>query len=893
MGTQTDLDDQIIFTNPPLGNQSKKLSDPDEIVQAILSSLHDDYSSSLEKAASVAQSNDLDDISSLRAVINHRLGEEWSLVVLENARMKSELDNILGRINEEKRNFVSELTNLKFQEANDTEAQIDGKVVEDFTDGTIVLEDEKANFSSEKHILEINIYEQNKVIAKLEMDKLELVKEFQRRKVDSNQNSDEGDNNENAREFKPEGSITDDYLENIVKEKLHKLSTVQQENESLKNELDSLRSKYNALEKDKDDSNKSRESLEKELETLLVREKNLTTNISQINEKCSTLEEQLARSTMENNELKKQLGELEKEVCKVQQEKAQITEQKIALEERMREQQEKTKREMATEREQKTTYEKQLQAKAQEFEEGKTLLKLKETRLSKVEAELVETKAHYEELMQERFNEYELDKENMMKEINSLRCLQGLPNLNKERVKPRQEVKGGSKSGENRAQNKKNNKLNSELTRAKEQLVRLKAELTLSNMQTRNLGLQLSSLREDSTKLEAELSTVRVSPRNLRQRRNSFSYYDETVRLEIELAEAKEKIIDLQEKMLNIYKEKFALEEKIINLEGQRNTSMEDGEKPRSTEHDQEQGFDSEQTKVLENKIGLLEAEKEQLKRELENTNADKSRLEGIEYCVQQLVNLEDEQLRLKSRLKKWTQNDNETTTTANKITENSYFNELRVLSAENWALQEEVNNFKETIGQLESDLAALKLKVSFKDITQESSLDKKAIATLLVSAKQERAELQKALDEVLIEKDDLGEELSEIKVKHARLQREFAMTSMVKDDLELEVLSLKKANLTRGLSSLTQSSEECRSEMSDSSLDDPLMAPSDGNGVENSVEKKLPSPGGGKKRVTPVNNRKTVVTRNHKSGSDSSSSGRSTSSSSKVNVKIIHIIHS
>lgn len=857
---------------------SVKLQNRD-ILQELLSSLHNEYSSSLEKAVSAAQTNDLDDVSSLRAIINQRLGEEWSLVVLENAKMKSEIDNIRGRINEEKRNFESELTNSKFKEANGEETSLDEDV---FPDESTFSDDEVANRVSDQRVLEIMISDQNTLIAKLEMDKIELVKGLQWYKVDSNKTFDVTDGKiDSTSELQQGDSLTDNDLGAVVKEKLYKLSIVQEENEGFKNELESLRSTYKSLEKDVNDSNKLRENLEQNLKSLVEGEKKLAIDIEEMKEKSAELEKSLALSSTENSELKEKLVELELKLSTTQQERDAITEQKVALEKRMCEQQGSIERDLASEREQKMILEKKLQAKIQEFEEGKNLLKFKENCLSKVEVELAETKESYEKLMQERLHEYKLEKDNMLKEINSLRCLQGLPTLNlspnSENTTKKQETKDGLKE-EKRPQNRKNSKLNSELTRAKEQLVRLKAELTMSNMQTRNLGTQLSSLREDSTKLEAELSTVRVSPRNSRQRRNSFTYYDETVRLEIELAEAKERIIDLQEKLLSIYKEKFALEEKIMSLESERNTEIQEGEKP--------DGFDFEQTKELESKIDLLKAEKEQLKKDLESTNADRSRLEGIELCVQQLVSLEDEQLRLKSRLKKWAQNAadeqvTETVTTVDKVLENNYLNELRELSQENCALQEEANNLKEIIAELESDLTALKLKVSIKDTTQEAMADKKAVATLLVSVKQERADLQKALNDVIIEKEDLEEELSGLKMKYVRLQREFAMMSMIKDDLELEVLSLKKANLTRGLSNLTQSSEECKSEMSDCSVDD-LMA-FGGNGADASTGKRIVSPGGGRERKNGVNNRKAVSTRNHKEGKSSSSSG-STNSSSKVN---------
>ena len=874
--TQTERIEHEESTNPSHGDHSVKFQDA-ELLHGILSALHDEYSSSLEKAASAAQTNDYADVSSLRTVINKRLGGEWSVLVLENAKMKSELDNIRARINEEKRSFVNELTTLQVNGSNEKALHVEEDGV--LTDENTPQDDEVSDRGSDEPVLEIKIYDQNKVIAKLEMDKTEIVKGLQRYKADSNKSDDQNDKIESFSKAQNEDlPITKDDLGTIVKEKLQELSTVQQENKSLKNELDLLRDKYNSLERSYEESNKSRKSLEEKLENFVEGESNLCKEIVQLKEKCSKLDEHLVRSATDNNKLKEKLKELECKFYEAVQEKESIKEQKIALEQRLLQEQVDNERGLALEREQRNIHEKKCQEKTQEFEDERRLLNIKENCLSKVEKELAETKKSYKKL-QECVNEHEKEKDNLMKEINSLRCLQGLPTIkrspvNRGEVNLKQGVPqshGGSINREKHVHNRKNNKLNSELTLAKEQLVRLKAELTLSNMQTRNLGTQLSSLREDSTKLEAELSTVRLSPKDSRNRRNSFNYYDETVRLELELGEAKERIIELQEKLLIIYKEKFALEEKVMSLEDQEKTEKQNAvlsapleengnyknatealdsntEKPCATQApnnlDQEQGINLEQIKAFKNKIDLLEAEKAQLKRDLENTNADKSRLEGIEYWVQQLVTLEDEHLRLKSRLKLWAQNggDEQQMSRINQdctfspikvdssnVTENSYLNDLKDLSAENVTLQEEANTLKETIAELQSDLAALKLKAAMKEGSQKNTLDKKAVATILISVKQERAELQQALDGVLIERNDLEEELAEIKMKYARLQREFAMTSIIKDDLELEILSQRKVNLSRGLSDLTQSSEEFKSERSDSSIDDLLFLGDDG----------------------------------------------------------------
>ena len=528
------------------------------------------------------------------------------------------------------------------------------------------------------------------------------------------------------------------------------------------------------------------------------------------------------------------------------------------MEEKLRQERVDSEREIALEREQKSIYQTKCQEKTLEIEEERRLMKIKENCLSKVENELSESKESYKKL-QECISKFEAEKDDMVKEINGLRRLQGLPTVKRTPNENVAQADGRTRelSGEKRAQIRKNNKLNSELTRAKEQLVRLKTELTLSNMQTRNLGTQLSSLREDSTRLEAELSTVRMSPDDSRKRGNTFSYYDENVRLELELGESKERIIDLQEKLLTIYKEKFSLEEKIAVLEGQAKNSNQDNgstplkevanekkvvyefinnyEKSCATQTPgglhQEQGVDLPQIKVFEERIDLLEAEKAQLQRDLEITNADKSRLEGIESIVQQLVKLDEDQKTLKSKLIGWAQNALE-----EQVTNGTFHDYIRTdsdFTAENDSFKEEANTLKETVAELRSNLAALELKVAVKESLQQNTLDKKAMATLLVSVKQERAELQTALEDVLTEKKGLEDELEEVKREYTNLQREYTSMRITKGDLELEILS-----------ELTQRSNECKSEITDLAINDLLCysngsveTPSQGSKIYASAE--------------------------------------------------------
>ena len=818
----------------------------DAKIQEILSSLHDGYSSSLEKAAAALQTNGLVDISSLRAVINKRLGEEWSVLLLENAKMKSELDNIRARIDAEKKGFVNELKALKMDEEEKGKSQFEQRGVP--KDG--VMPPDGADLShhgSEQPALEIKIYDNNKVIAKLEMDNLELAKGLQYR---YNSESSKSDLKDGMTEIYSETHsdnlpLTKGELEVIVKEKLHELPTTQNENKMLRCELESLRDRFISLERRYEESNKEQQFLIEKVECFEEEKRDLVKESELLKERCGKLEEHLIQFTAENNQLKEELDGLECSLAEAQHEKESMEKQKIGLEEKLRQERVDSEREIALEREQKSIYQTKCQEKTLEIEEERRLMKIKENCLSKVEKELSKSKESYKKL-QECISKFEAEKDDMVKEINGLRRLQGLPSVKRTPNENVSQADGRTRelSGEKRSQIRKNNKLNSELTRAKEQLVRLKTELTLSNMQTRNLGTQLSSLREDSTRLEAELSTVRMSPDDSRKRGNTFSYYEENVRLELELGESKERIIDLQEKLLTIYKEKFSLEEKIAVLEGQaKNPNQDNGSTPlKEVENEkkvvyefinnaekscatqtprglhQEQGVNLPEIKMFEERIDLLEAEKAQLQRDLEITKADKSRLEGIESIVQQLVKIDEDQKRLKSKLTGWVKNTRE-----EKVTSGIFHDYTRVdsdlidFTAENDSFKEEANTLKETVAELRSNLAALELKVAVKESLQQNTLDKKAMATLLVSVKQERAELQTALEDVLIEKKGLEDELEEVKRAYMNLQRECTSMRITKGDLELEILS-----------DLTQKSNECRSEITDFAINDLLCYSND-----------------------------------------------------------------
>lgn len=788
------------------GEVSAKSVQDKKTLQEVLSFFQEDCSFSLEKAALTAEVNEAGDVSSLKAAINKRLADEWSLVVIENARLKTELENIRSRINEEKTTSGEEFATLKVEEESSSAEKTS------FTKG----EESDRTIGADR--LEIIVYEQNEIIAKLEMDKQDFMKRLQRNREDNVADCKSQNASEHCH------YLTKDDIATVLREQLNHFV--------VQKDADLRRGKCGTLEKGCEDCNETKEILKETVE-------NFEVEITKTREQCCDLDQQLIQCTTENSNLKTEVEMLKCELLEARKAVEGLEEHKIAKEETLHQREEIVERELALAKEENVILEKKLQEETEQLEEQRRLLQEKER-------ELTEVKENYKEL-QRGVNEYKEERDAMVKEFNSLKCLKSLPIVNntfnnKEEMSLLQNPPLFD-SVAKRPPNRKNSRLNSELTRAKEQLVKLKAELTMSNIQTKNLGTQLSSLREDSTKLEAELSTVRVSPKNSRQRRNSFSYYDETVRLEVELGEAKERIIDLQEKLLDIYKEKFALEERILSLESEpkdeacafQNTVL--GAEPctpaeNSLNGGEVQKMNLDHVKLFENKVHLLEAEKAQLKQDLENTNADKNRLEGIEFYLRQLITLDEEQLRLKNKLKILATSDEIHNSEANqetdsstrrnnlsRIMENEFCIELRELTAENFALQEEAYILKETIVDLQTGLAALKLKLSMKESVHEASRDRRAAASLLVSIRQERAELKNALDIALVEKDDLEEELAQTKMKYNKLQREFAMTSMIKDDLELEIVSLKSKK--RGSLDLQQNKEECSDQVLSGAIED------------------------------------------------------------------------
>ena len=228
--------------------------------------------------------------------------------------------------------------------------------------------------------------------------------------------------------------------------------------------------------------------------------------------------------------------------------------------------------ELTLTKEEKQSYEKMLWSKDREFEDLKINLTSSKDQLHKLGEQLSSMKEERDCLKNE-LRTRESQRSLLQDQLN---CLIDLPELKPGGIEmPLQRQNSGedenimkeveSSVGRRRSEGE-NTKLNADLNLAKEQLLKLKEDVTLSNLQTRNLGTQLSSLRENSNRLEAELSTMR-KPRQPRSRSHSLS--DETLRLEMELADSKQRIIDLQKKIIDVHNEKAFMVDRLALSEVQ------------------------------------------------------------------------------------------------------------------------------------------------------------------------------------------------------------------------------------------------------------------------------------------------------------------------------------
>lgn len=414
-------------------------------------------------------------------------------------------------------------------------------------------------------------------------------------------------------------------------------------------------------------------------------------------------------------------------------------------------------------------------------------------------------------------------------------------------------------------------KLKSELLLAKEQLVRLKGELTLSNIQTANLGTHLTSLREDSNKLEVELSSMRRTPNSNEMIQDPrIASRDSGKSVEIELADAKEKIIELQDKILSLRREKATSAEKLSQSEDELKKMRSDVYKSRDglersqevvtilkkeldvltmknqilqerlnaysrettqnvikgdvDELDQEKSQNDKQKDSLttdNEQLAYYEKDRMRLEKEIEELSNDKVKLEDMRNLVQKLVDVEDEQMVLKRRLRKAVKQveedsneeiaskdpkDKDSTAKRNSrkisdLSQNKDEEKFEEYYVENTALRCEVDALRIYIANLENEIKSMKYKLSVSE-SMQGNQDKKTLAVLLASAKHEREELRETLNCVYSEKEDLEEALTVSRVKSERLQRELSHVMKKRNEMEMELVAMKTGNSVHELDS-------------------------------------------------------------------------------------------
>ena len=809
----------------------------------------------LEQAACLAQTNDGAEMLALRQIINGSLGENWSLMVFENEKVRGELQELSNRIAAEKKN--TELVNS--DEEKITEIQ-DSEKYSTYVENMKNLS-RSADTGQGKDLLEnssmgnlhFKVYDQDKILATFEMDKAKLlqyldchvqVSKIQRSKCQF----DELDGTVGA--F-PESTLYSDIcaveekeLDGILQETLKDLVTAQKENKSVKKENDLLKTKSQSLQSALMHLNKLVELGAKD--RFASHENGQTwvlTNFEDVE-----VEYRIGQGLGPENE--ESQDEVEVNVLK-------------NLESFIR-------------------------------ERNQINLILPSCNCSKVEqgsketcmcASELETETELREGCFGRPCEHKDGKSHLADEAHTLNVLSQLQEC--KRHSCNLALKTDSPISQKGPAEKEDSKLNSELIVTKEKLVRLKAELTLSNVQTKNLGSQLSCLREDSSKLEAELSTIRRSPtRGLLPRSPSFNRYDETLRLEIELAEAKERIIDLQERLLSFHKEKSNLQKQLLNRKEElqrmgdelennkeqilgynkemeklkqdlKNSQVKDDslkqtpDKYTEIPNKDKQPFDKideqGQSQKLRAEMSLLIQERNQLQRDLANANDERCRLESVEDLVQQLISVEDEKMKLKKCLKRWAveasreefigrslePNVDEMNLSQTDDPKSALEEELEETTSENCLLRSEVETLKDYVLELEKQLHSAKFEISVNEAIKSKS-NKKALAILLATVKCERSELKQSVDALFNDKEHLEEELMAFKVQSARVQRDLAMSGIEKECLEQELFALRKAvaKAQGKFPSVTQNSAPC-GQLGDLLSDDVTSSPN-GAGSEN-----------------------------------------------------------
>ncbi|KXJ14432.1 Kinesin heavy chain isoform 5C [Exaiptasia diaphana] len=637
---------------------SKKLVDIEQFLvnlQDELVKLEDDES------ALFSHSNQRQMVSSLRLNLNKRLGELWSIEVVESKKLRARIDELTIKLESAAYDYEKQIEDLESELHNESQSRLN-------------LENELLQYRKEVMDLGAEIW----TLTRLKEPETagDMAPDVQR---DASTPLDEMD----SRRRLSSGSLSlsrcnsDDSLHEFSRRKAD-LRLAEIDAKRAKEELNDLKQSFTQLNQNLADSGKVKQEMEERFVNLSNENKTITLKFKAAEEKNKALEEKIVHVSALKTTVQEELLKLKKtehsHLEDIRGYKEKIASYEV---EKTRLKQELSKTEIKF-----TTMDNKYKEVNDDLLETKKRLKESQARLKSKEQELRDLHDAYDRL-RDRIVPDDSDRESLVEvkmkqngrrdsatpsRIQSIHLVSRAksPKLKKQpsylAAKKKMSIKRSPRSDEISARkntlkrgtlgqrgtlttshesrtltrgdserdtmkrakgrpikgdNEEDQKLKSELLLAKEQLLRLKGELTLSNIQTANLGTHLTSLREDSNKLEVELSSLRRPPASKAEDSCKVSA---DKHMDAELENAQEKIIGLQDDILALRREKETEEEKVAKSE-------EEAKQLRSELYKTRDGLERSQevVKILNKEIELLETKNQILQHRLTSYTNDES----------------------------------------------------------------------------------------------------------------------------------------------------------------------------------------------------------------------------------------------------------------------------
>ncbi|XP_048585259.1 kinesin-like protein KIN-7I isoform X3 [Nematostella vectensis] len=839
-------------------------------------------------------------ISNLRDVMTKRVSEEWSIRITENCTLKKQVADLIKKLESERKGYEQQIKDLKAELEAGMQARIELENELLLYSGQLTLQVEALNCLNDRLTdteLDSQDLVSGRTANIVEKTERTINENGASIHKTTSKDCEDGVDWEEDRIISIQRARSDSLnteFDDTVEIKKDELLQAEKENDDAKAELESLKRKFLELGEELAHSGKYREELEKRFEELVSEKNVLRACLEESRNKCAGLHDSLDASYSGQEQLEAEIDSLVSQNDVLMSEVKKMKASRIATEKDVA----TTKTLLYSAEVKNGLIEKRLKEKCKKLEETANALKRAQESLKQSKEEFRELHDAYIKMQVEHENES--DRESLVEvKLNSHTSdtprgrIQSISAVSRARAQARKQSpkkrrtfkvnspRHSDRSSPNSRNNSlsrrhgspatcrrslnsgpdsqkssltrvnalvgddklkpandcdEDNKLKNELMLAKEQLVRLKSELTSSNIQTTDIGSQLSCLRDESNKLEAELTSMKRAPQ-------ADDKSTATIHLEVELSDWKDQASSLQSEVAQLKKDKAAAMHKVIDSEEQmiqlrsrlyktedslvrnqdtvkllskENTDLRvEIERLRSrlsvyaseTAKEIVDGNGEGKAKcgvVTKTKWESMMEDKKKLQSEIEELSKDKLRLQDMQSLVRRLVSAEDEKINLKQKLRLALENSklplesedaspniaiNKDTVAHSVITVSEKQSED--LYVENMALRCEVDALKIYISNLENELKSLKFKLSVSETTNGNT-SKKVLGTLLASAKHEREELRETLNEVYSEKEDTEEELNVERVKSAKLQRELVRVCKEKEEMDKELKRLQ-----------------------------------------------------------------------------------------------------